>query len=81
MLIIKMGGMLDCSAGVEDEIDVANHSGPIKKPFHRMTIREIEYTVKYEKQQFNKSLEEKKLSRIRKDGYSGRKMGHVGAAK
>ena len=56
-----MGGMLDCSAGVEDEIDVANHSGPIKKPFHRMTIREIEYTVKYEKQQFNKSLEEKKL--------------------
>ena len=22
MLIIKMGGMLDCSAGMEDEIDV-----------------------------------------------------------
>ena len=53
MLIIKMGGMLDCSAGVEDEIDVANHSGPIKKPFHRMTIREIEFSVKKEKQQWN----------------------------
>lgn len=76
-----MGGMLDCSAGVDDEIDVANHSGPIKKPFHRMTLKEIEYTVKYEKLQFNKSLQEKKISRIQEGGYSGEKMGHVGSAK
>ena len=76
-----MGGMLDCSAGVDDEIDVANHSGPIKKPFHRMTLKEIEYTVKYEKLQFNKSLQEKKLSRIQEGEYSGEKMGHMGSAK
>ena len=35
MLIIKMGGMLDCSAGMEDEIDVANHSG------HKCHIQKI----------------------------------------
>ena len=52
----KMQQLMDRQAQLQDEIDVANHSGPIKKPFHRMTIREIEYTVKYEKQQFNKSL-------------------------
>ena len=73
--------MLDCSAGVDDEIDVANHAGPIKKPFHRMTLKEIEYTVKYEKLQFNKSLQEKKLSRIQEGEYSGEKMGHMGSAK
>ena len=54
-----MGGMLDCSAAVDDEVDVTSHTGPIHKPFHRMTLREIEYTVNCEKEQFKKSMEDK----------------------
>ena len=75
-----MGGILDCSAAVDDEVDVTSHTGPIHKPLHRMTLREIEYTVNYEKEQFKKSMQDKKLSRLRGATPSS-DVGHVGSAK
>ena len=51
-----MGGVLDCSYGGADaETDVSKHVGPIDKPFHKMTIKELEYTVMYEKRSFERN--------------------------
>ena len=44
-----MGGVLDCSADpLEGEVDFSNMEGPIVKPFHAMSIRELAYNVKYD---------------------------------
>ena len=51
-----MGGVLDCSYGGADaETDVSKHVGPIDKPFHKMTIKELEYTVMYDKRSFERN--------------------------
>jgi len=52
-----MGGMLDCSHDAyDDEVDVTNHVGPINKPYHKMTIRELEYSVRYDKQEYARTM-------------------------
>ena len=47
-----MGGVLDCSADpFEGEIDLSTMEGPIVKPFHAMSIKELAYNVEYEKKE------------------------------
>ena len=59
-----MGGVLDCSHGTSDEeVDVSTHVGPIDKPFHRMTIKELEYTVQHDKRSFERAQRERLAQR------------------
>jgi len=47
-----MGGVLDCSADpLEGEIDLSTMEGPILKPFHAMSIKELAYNVDFEKRE------------------------------
>jgi hypothetical protein len=47
-----MGGVLDCSADpLEGEIDLSKLDGPILKPFHAMSIKELAYNVEFSKNQ------------------------------
>ena len=47
-----MGNVLDCSADpLEGELDLSTLDGPIMKPFHAMSIRELAYNVKYDAQE------------------------------
>jgi hypothetical protein len=44
-----MGGVLDCSADPLEDMDFSNLTGPIVKPLHAMSIKELVYNVQYEK--------------------------------
>ena len=44
-----MGGVLDCSADPLDDMDFSSLTGPIVKPLHAMSIKELVYSVQYEK--------------------------------
>ena len=44
-----MGGVLDCSADPMEEMDFSNLTGPIVKPLHAMSIKELVYNVQIEK--------------------------------
>ena len=44
-----MGGVLDCSADPLEDLDLSNLTGPITKPLHAMSIKELVYNVQYEK--------------------------------
>lgn len=44
-----MGGVLDCSADPMEDLDFSNLTGPIVKPLHAMSIKELVYNVQYEK--------------------------------
>lgn len=47
-----MGGVLDCAANpLEGEIDLSTMEGPILKPFHAMSIKELAYNVDFEKRE------------------------------
>ena len=47
-----MGGVLDCSADpTEGDIDFSALKGPIVKPMHAMTVKELAYNVAYHKEQ------------------------------
>lgn len=43
-----MGGVLDCSADPIDDIDFSNLTGPIVKPLHAMSVKELVYNIQYE---------------------------------
>ena len=65
-----MGGMLDCSHDAyDDEVDVTNHVGPINKPYHKMTIRELEYSVRYDKQEHARMMRRREDARAREKDF------------
>ena len=76
-----MGSVLDCSADpLDGDVDFSNQSGPIKKPLHAMTIKELAYNINYEKNadksRFGRRREPQKLEKIlppadRKEDSSG----------
>ena len=44
-----MGALLDCTSDAsEREVDVAHHVGPIEKPLHMQSIKELQYSVRFE---------------------------------
>lgn len=43
-----MGNVLDCASDPTEEINFEELEGPIMKPFHAMSIKELAYNVKYE---------------------------------